>query len=738
MDFLLDDEKQPGGQAAPAAQPKYDFMLDGEQPASQRATSTLRQAVNLDPEKAAKVKRLADVTGLSPDVVERNTERVEADAKVQQLQGVLAESPILARQLSDPNFAKIAHDDTANLSNVDKLVRLPVQAVKSVAAGVAPSLASGLWGVAAAPFELASQFIGQPLAGKLLPEDPFAKPGAFFRNASKQLEDYSKRVADVPNDAGMIERGMASGFQSLGQNLPAIIAAVTTGNPAAPLSILSAVQGGQSYTKAREAGKTPMQATAFGATDAAIEAVTEVAPWTALIKNVKAGSPFFQTLIKNQVQEQVGEQAATALQDLNEWANLNPDKPFSAYLAERPAAAAQTAIATLVSSGGTVALSKAVEHDLRQSAKAQQAQNSSAAVEQLIKLAEASQVRSRDPASFQRFVDDAASEGPVQQVFVPAQTFAQAAGEKLPEIAAAMPSVAEQIDEAIKSGGDLVIPVGEFAAHIPGTGLEQKLIDHVRTDVDGMSRAEAQAFMQSSAEELQAQSQQIIEQQQFDHAIAQSAETVHNELLTQLNSANRFTPEVNAQYAKLASAFYTVQAARLGITPEQMYVQFPLQITAEGVAGSRQLDQEALAKQVINSQAFKKWFAESKVTDQQGKPLVLYHGTTGDFDAFSSMHKGANTLAFSGKAGFWFTNSPKHSSDFASEKSGGNVMPVYLSLKNPLIVQNVNDEKGRMAAIDQAKRDGVIFKNSEERARSTRATRATCISHSTRRTSRAP
>jgi hypothetical protein len=61
------------------------------------------------------------------------------------------------------------------------------------------------------------------------------------------------------------------------------------------------------------------------------------------------------------IQEQFGEQTATVLQDLNEWAVLNPDKPFSEYLAERPNAALQTAIATLVGTTGQVAAIKAIE-----------------------------------------------------------------------------------------------------------------------------------------------------------------------------------------------------------------------------------------------------------------------------------------------------------------------------------------------------------------------------------------
>jgi ADP-Ribosyltransferase in polyvalent proteins len=43
-----------------------------------------------------------------------------------------------------------------------------------------------------------------------------------------------------------------------------------------------------------------------------------------------------------------------------------------------------------------------------------------------------------------------------------------------------------------------------------------------------------------------------------------------------------------------------------------------------------------------DSDAFKSWFGASKVVDEQGNPLVVYHGTTADFDAFDPAAIGKN------------------------------------------------------------------------------------------------
>jgi len=56
-----------------------------------------------------------------------------------------------------------------------------------------------------------------------------------------------------------------------------------------------------------------------------------------------------------------------------------------------------------------------------------------------------------------------------------------------------------------------------------------------------------------------------------------------------------------------------------------------------------------------DSPAFREWFGDSAVKDEDGKPLVVYHGTTAEFEAFDPNK--ANPEADLG-AGFYFTNNP--------------------------------------------------------------------------------
>lgn len=81
----------------------------------------------------------------------------------------------------------------------------------------------------------------------------------------------------------------------------------------------------------------------------------------------------------------------------------------------------------------------------------------------------------------------------------------------------------------------------------------------------------------------------------------------------------------------------------------------------------------------VNSEAFKRWFGDSKVVDESGRPLVVYHGTNADFDIFSKEKIKRGT-------GFWFSSNKEMSKEY------GDVKEFYLSVKNPIDVnKNRND-----------------------------------------------
>lgn len=151
--------------------------------------------------------------------------------------------------------------------------------------------------------------------------------------------------------------------------------------------------------------------------------------------------------------------------------------------------------------------------------------------------------------------------------------------------------------------------------------------------------------------------------------------------------------------------------------------------------GKRTSQQRAAAKAKTSTvdptetAEFKKWFGDSKVVDENGNPLVVYHGTDADFSVFSKELKGSNTIdAFNdaAKVGYWFTDDIEAITDNMNIK---NLIPSYIKMENPFVldeggIQGPLKRLDKMAAKDGAdnlvKRlqaegyDGIIFRDPED------------------------
>lgn len=88
---------------------------------------------------------------------------------------------------------------------------------------------------------------------------------------------------------------------------------------------------------------------------------------------------------------------------------------------------------------------------------------------------------------------------------------------------------------------------------------------------------------------------------------------------------------------------------------------------------------DRIAKSAEALTNFWRWFGDSKVVDEQGRPLVVYHGTKAEFDTFDKTKQSA--LANYGK-GFYFTPT-KYKAEFF-----GKPMSVYLKIENPITQDN--------------------------------------------------
>lgn len=125
----------------------------------------------------------------------------------------------------------------------------------------------------------------------------------------------------------------------------------------------------------------------------------------------------------------------------------------------------------------------------------------------------------------------------------------------------------------------------------------------------------------------------------------------------------------------------------------------------------------------IESEAFKRWFGDSKVVDAEGRPLVVYHGTAAAaFEAFDRDAPGTHIKL----PGNFFTPDRRIAENFAQsdafrrahrrdpmfdpyEGQGQTIIPVYLSLQNPIEIDvggKLVDAAVIKKALEQAERDG--------------------------------
>ena len=101
-----------------------------------------------------------------------------------------------------------------------------------------------------------------------------------------------------------------------------------------------------------------------------------------------------------------------------------------------------------------------------------------------------------------------------------------------------------------------------------------------------------------------------------------------------------------------------------------------------GSSAGKSLPRAQLKKSVEDTPEFKKWFGASKVVHENGTPMIMFHGTGANFDKFQKRV---------GDVGIHFGTAGQADDrlDYQRERKikteqGMNIMPVYLSITNPL------------------------------------------------------
>lgn len=204
-----------------------------------------------------------------------------------------------------------------------------------------------------------------------------------------------------------------------------------------------------------------------------------------------------------------------------------------------------------------------------------------------------------------------------------------------------------------------VDPNGRLAGELKSKGITRAMVPGLfkkggSTDGDNLVRSEFPFFSQVSGDvDLNG----YIDPEEIIEAISREAYGEANRTQEELDQLSDFDT---------AAEYFNSEMEALGVdinknTDEEILAAFEGQEFNQGG---------------VESEAFKNWFGDSKVVDEDGKPLVVYHGTQTDFDAFDP------DMAIGSQ--FWFT------SDKGAIEAGevgaqgkGVIKEVYLSIENP-------------------------------------------------------
>ena len=83
-------------------------------------------------------------------------------------------------------------------------------------------------------------------------------------------------------------------------------------------------------------------------------------------------------------------------------------------------------------------------------------------------------------------------------------------------------------------------------------------------------------------------------------------------------------------------------------------------------------------KRQTDTPEFKRWFKDSKVVDNQGKPLVVYRGQPSRYNDKSLLDR-------------YYTSDNEYAGTYSLDEEGANVLPVYMVMQKPYFSNEIND-----------------------------------------------
>lgn len=355
--------------------------------------------------------------------------------------------------------------------------------------------------------------------------------------------------------------------------------------------------------------------------------------------------------------------------------------------------------------------------------------------------AKASKTNKRAPSMFARFWQAQAEEGD-DAVLVSRKDLNEKmteAGIGIDELDKIFPGVKDQYELDADVQPDIVIPKGEAVSKFENNELFDMFKDVLRPNRDALSSRQLGAL----EKEVAAKSEDLRKQLDEDGAVVDARDleldAIEEQIKQQLITAGTKPREASVQ-AAWARTVVGLRALRKSKTEGRAVM--PSEISRPETI-SAQEDERRRSEQAENpdnlqqvdtqTPEFKQFFDGSKVVDEAGAPLVVYHGAP---DARFAGEGGDGVFQTAQERfgmtdedrSFFFTTSRAIADTYADDSrafdyqnADPGVVDVYLSIKNPMVIDAAGKEwreaqrRGKtsdvMAEAKASGHDGVIIRN---------------------------
>ncbi|KRP78099.1 hypothetical protein [Pseudomonas lactis] len=635
------------GEQAAAEPNKYDAVIQRQRDLP-NPRNTLSYVADTNPDEQANIQRLAELTGLAPEMVSRNRPEIERKAKLDAVDydALLSRAPVTNQFLTDPNNAGVAHDDIDGLSNVegafDSFVK---ESGQQHSTGTLDALSRGVGQLG---------LIGE--AGANLLDRSLSSVGGFFVNMLAPQSALDRNGTDEPNYTGQTDNNVVSaveGYMAMPRDQRIAFAGQVFdqarsggagfGSAAADTGVYALRNPGLIGSALTEALPSLVAGGGLGGLAAqpvknfAVSRLASTFAQRAAEKAIVVGGVNFGAGVAGGAGENLAEgfkktgdidqsyayslKRTLAEASVNALGGMLPI-PFAGrgiggklgnVAAEGAAqaaggaggAAAGAAAVGEEASGGEMFLNAALGlatapvdvaiAGVSSGRRYWQIEQDLAAVQRLGDMAKSSKMFQRSPqraeALIARLKEQAG--GNVENILVPAEQFQRYFQENNldPEqFATAATGNANTLGEALTLGGDISIPLEKWASVIAKDGHHRGLEQDMRATPDAMTLRELAEFQQRVPEELD-RLRDRVEQD----TVAASDRRVFEDVRGQLLGIGREAQTADREASLYQSAFRSL-GERSGIDPYDLFNQYQLRVGRDipevlrSPAGADQLD----------------------------------------------------------------------------------------------------------------------------------------------------